>query len=672
MKSCKTGAAGALLVLVLALLLCAGCGHRPAANTTPVSSASTPDHSSDAAPTQSQPTPEPDVDPVTRLNALSPDSFPSLGAIDGGKVLVCWTDYGNATEEAVTYCDLLDAEQDKVLRSTSLSGALTLMRTFSDGTALLFGYEREQFFLLDEALHTTPLDVPVIGGQFSGDHSRYYFVENELLYVYDLASRKQTQLPLAQGIRLSGISGIHPTEHYLMGWVYPSLYSLDTCSALIDCDSGTLILLQQGLSSPSFFGDAFQGRVSDYTTLQEHWVWGDLTSEEALCCISLSDLEDEFTVFQPLADSNYALQVRDASWWEEAAGPDSQNTTLFRLEQDGLSLCVLKEYGLNGALNSSVYLPEEHLILGCTYQPDQPQSCQIYRINPDALEFSEAGIPLEEPPARIDQLLWENCLAELQSPELSSDLKGVRDRADQLEQRFGVHILLSAECADPCTASDYYVTTTDQAGWKNEALSISRALNGVEQALSNYPDGFFRQFRTESQDSGIYFMLVGPIGSDDPINVAAFEYGSGPREYIGLDISFYELTGNLYHEIWHATENKIFNTTFSGFYDGSWEQCNPEGFEYRYEYNLSDPEGNLWRWTFTGGDSEYYFVDDYAKTYPKEDRARIMEYVMGDDGLAQSLLTSPAIQQKLRLMDQGIRAAFDTTGWEDVRWMRFF
>ena len=95
------------------------------------------------------------------------------------------------------------------------------------------------------------------------------------------------------------------------------------------------------------------------------------------------------------------------------------------------------------------------------------------------------------------------------------------------------------------------------------------------------------------------------------------------------DISFYELTGNLYHEIWHATENKIFNTTFSGFYDGSWEQCNPEGFEYRYEYNLSDPEGNLWRWTFTGGDSEYYFVDDYAKTYPKEDRARIMEYVSG-------------------------------------------
>ena len=117
MKSRKTGAAGALLVLVFALLLCAGCGHRPVSNTTTVSSASAPDRSSDAAPTQSQPAPEPDGDPVTRLNALSPDSFPSLGAIDGGKVLVCWTDYGNAAEEAVTYCDLLDAEQDKVLKA---------------------------------------------------------------------------------------------------------------------------------------------------------------------------------------------------------------------------------------------------------------------------------------------------------------------------------------------------------------------------------------------------------------------------------------------------------------------------------------------------------------------------------------------------------------------------
>lgn len=72
---------------------------------------------------------------------------------------------------------------------------------------------------------------------------------------------------------------------------------------------------------------------------------------------------------------------------------------------------------------------------------------------------------MEQAPQRIDQQRWEDCLAELDSPELSADLKGVQARADELEARFDVQILLSAACAGPCEASGYYVTTTDQAGW---------------------------------------------------------------------------------------------------------------------------------------------------------------------------------------------------------------
>lgn len=143
------------------------------------------------------------------------------------------------------------------------------------------------------------------------------------------------------------------------------------------------------------------------------------------------------------------------------------------------------------------------------------------------------------------------------------------------------------------------------------------------------------------------------------------------REYIGLDITLFNLAGNLYHEIWHATENKIFRTDFQGFYDSNWDALNPEGFSYRTEYDLSGGQEALWKWTYVGGDPEVYFVDDYSKTYAKEDRARIMEYVMDNDGLAQAVLAHPVLRQKLEIMDQGIRYAFDTTGWDEVRWMRF-
>lgn len=655
----------ACLLTALVLLCCAGCGQRPSSTGT----APSPVHST-TPPAKVEPASDPDLAgiPVAPLDALSPESFPSFGALGADQVLACWAEYGDGTEESNTCCAIVDVVQDQVIRSATLKGALSLQRTFSDGTALLFSYEREQFYLLDEALHAAPLSVPVPGGQFSHDHSRYYYTQDELLYEYNPETHHQSPVPLEEGIRISSISAIHPSLDYLMVWVYPSLYSLDTCSALIDCETGQLLLLQDGLSSPGFYGEHFQSRFFDDNGTQDLLVWGELTSDSPLCCVSLDTLEDAYTTFQPLADSNYALQVYDDSWGPQQDQSEGPSTALFRLEEDGLSRCQLTDYALEEALIGALYLPEEDLILGYTYRQ---AGYQLYLINPGALEYSHVDLPLQEAPQRIDQQRWENCLAELDSPELSPDLKGVQAKADELEDRFDVHILLSAECADPCEASGYDVTTSDQAGWRNEALTISRALKQLEQALANYPDGFFSQFRTESQDSGIYLMLVGAISSDDPINVAAFEFGLGAREYIGLDISFYELRGNLYHELWHATENKILRSSFSGFYDGSWDACNPEGFAYRYAYNLSDQNGTLWQGTYTGGDQEFYFVDDYSKTYPKEDRARIMEYVMGDDALAQAVLRSPAIRQKLQLMDQGIRTAFNTSGWEDVHWMRF-
>ena len=52
-----------------------------------------------------------------------------------------------------------------------------------------------------------------------------------------------------------------------------------------------------------------------------------------------------------------------------------------------------------------------------------------------------------------------------------------------------------------------------------------------------------------------------------------------------------------------------------------------------------------------------YFVDLYSMGYPKEDRARIMEYatLAGQADLFQSA----PMQSKLRKLCQGIRKAFD-------------
>ena len=76
-------------------------------------------------------------------------------------------------------------------------------------------------------------------------------------------------------------------------------------------------------------------------------------------------------------------------------------------------------------------------------------------------------------------------------------------------------------------------------------------------------------------------------------------------------------------------------------------------------------------WTLYNSPVEdIHFVDSYACVDPGEDRARIMEYFMTHDDEAQLLIQSPYIRQKLQWMCAAVRAAFNTAGWENVRWER--
>jgi len=656
-----------LILILLILLCCAGCGQRPAPAPSPAdsggsSAASSPEPSAaDRHPREA----------VTRLTAFSSTAVPTAASLGDGLALTCWTEFADVEDTGTTHLDVIDLEEDQVVRSASLEGYLALVRCFDDGGALLIDYAQACFYLLDESLRPSRIEVPNIEGQFSADHSRYYFVREECLYALNPATGAEKQLTLPDGIRPIRIDAIHPTSDYLTCWAYTSLYTGQPCYAVIDPQQGELLLLQDGIRPPSFQEDQFQSLLYDYDSGCQQLTWGALRGDAPLQSYLLDGPGGPSADVQLISGCGYALQITSPEWdYDSNTMLHNGTADLLRLGGNGLECCPLSDYGLEGDLSQPIYIPEMESILASSYSYEE-ERCALYLISPAQLSFTDAGATPAAAPERIDQQRLSLGLAELEAPELPPELAEVEQTAQDLEQRYDVHILLSSACAAPCGASDYDVTTTDQAGLEDEALTIAQALGEVEQALSQYPEGFFRQFRSDDENSGIYLMLTGSIDSDDNIFVTAFEFGLGMREYIGLDITLFNLAGNLYHEIWHATENKIFRTDFQGFYDSNWDALNPEGFSYRAEYDLSGGQEALWKWTYVGGDPEVYFVDDYSKTYAKEDRARIMEYVMDNDGLAQAVLAHPVLRQKLEIMDQGIRYAFDTTGWDEVRWMRF-
>ena len=97
-----------------------------------------------------------------------------------------------------------------------------------------------------------------------------------------------------------------------------------------------------------------------------------------------------------------------------------------------------------------------------------------------------------------------------------------------------------------------------------------------------------------------------------------------------------------------------------------WDKLNPVDFTYDFDYAANARRDG----------SEYLqpdtrsFVDTYSMSFPKEDRARILEYAM-TPGNGELFLASP-LQFKLKTLCQGIREAYGLKkSPENYRWEQY-
>lgn len=265
---------------------------------------------------------------------------------------------------------------------------------------------------------------------------------------------------------------------------------------------------------------------------------------------------------------------------------------------------------------------------------------------------------------------WSSILCTI--PETNSVYADNSEYASALTEKYGVSILLGEDAVIPF--QNYEAEEMDEEGTTYRALCV------MEKTLALYPDNFFRQFTDESL-SGITFYLVGdisPTGENSIDDPGGFAYLNNGIQMIVLNA---EYTGamqkNICHEISHAIDRRLENLGFQSdtvyLDEGVWASFNPRGFSYYYSY--LDENGDSYEyagsddytsyssafWT-DGGVNAVFFVDIYSKTYPTEDRARLMETSMTEGGLPD-YMKSVHIQRKLNYYFSAIRSAWDTAGW---------
>lgn len=221
------------------------------------------------------------------------------------------------------------------------------------------------------------------------------------------------------------------------------------------------------------------------------------------------------------------------------------------------------------------------------------------------------------------------------------DVQGLalcEDRAEMMGEQYGIEICLGSDILEPW---DYSLTPEYRVD------AINYGLDDLEAALKDYPEGFLERVVEQTSTGILRIALVRDISGD----AIGLQYWIDGDAYIAMEVG-YELRQTVYHEISHVLDNFIITNSY--YYD-DWEELNPEGAEYDYSY---DEHAN--RWDSPWLDSENrVFVDSYSMSYPKEDRARILEYCMMPDN--EYLFTSEVMQRKLLQICEGIRDCF---GWE--------
>ena len=243
-----------------------------------------------------------------------------------------------------------------------------------------------------------------------------------------------------------------------------------------------------------------------------------------------------------------------------------------------------------------------------------------------------------------------------ESPD-TAGLARYRRLARQIGERHGVGILIGE---DPLSVMPW------DYSFETEYLVpvLERELKLLDHWLSDFPAEIFAGIREHF--SSLSFCLVrsiqGSPASGSVVSANGVQFFQDGDAYIALALGRYAQRA-LYHEMYHVMETRLL--TDSSAFD-RWDALNPADFAYDYDYAANAArQADQYLQPETRS-----FIDRYSMSFPKEDRARILECAMTEGN--EALFRSPVMQEKLACVCRAIREAYGLKGAaKSYRWEQY-
>ncbi|MBQ3306808.1 MAG: hypothetical protein IJG68_01285 [Bacilli bacterium] len=220
---------------------------------------------------------------------------------------------------------------------------------------------------------------------------------------------------------------------------------------------------------------------------------------------------------------------------------------------------------------------------------------------------------------------------------------------NKLQDEYGITIKYGAE------TEGYEVGDLTTISISNANL-VNSTLTKLEEALSLYPEGIFKEIR----DGGIPLTLY-LVDRYSTTGVTGVTDSNVYFAHMSIAVA-YPFEESFFHESYHYLERYMIDRKNYSF--TSWEAYNPPGFSYgTYNYELS--------YASNGKKEDSYFVNNYAQTSDAEDRASTFEYMMDINKVA-CLNKNQPVWKKAKVMSQAIDATFNSCSpYITEYWERF-
>lgn len=225
-------------------------------------------------------------------------------------------------------------------------------------------------------------------------------------------------------------------------------------------------------------------------------------------------------------------------------------------------------------------------------------------------------------------------------------LEACRQQAAALAQKYGVQIRIWEDALQKVSGA--YTLEPEHL-----EQAYAKTLPLLEKALSQFPQGFFKTLAKKTATGKLQICLVRSISGVPEEGTLArqstLQYWNGGNAYLVLAMSE-NAEQDLYHGLMHAIDTRVLSVC-TAYYE--WDRLNPEGFSYDNDYikNLDRSPAYYLE------EDTRAFVDAFSMSFSREDRARVMEFACMAGN--EAYFKSPIMQQKLRMLCQGIRQAFD-------------